>query len=73
MSIVVLFLALGLACVAAQSRPKLSETFETRGIAQVRRNHTVHFGEGTLLESLFVLLAPILTKTRFSFTSQRGG
>merc|ERR1711974_184803 len=40
-------LALAIACAAAQqTRPKLSETFESKGFVQIKHNGTLFFGEG---------------------------
>jgi hypothetical protein len=40
-------LALAVAFAAAQTRPKLSETFHLVGIAHIRHNGSNYFGEST--------------------------
>jgi hypothetical protein len=47
--LVCVVLALAIACAAAQSnvRPKLSETFESKGFVHIKHNGTLYFGEGT--------------------------
>merc|ERR1712093_484543 len=45
--LVCVVLALAIACAAAQqTRPKLSETFESKGFVQIKHNGTLFFGEG---------------------------
>jgi hypothetical protein len=48
--LVCVVLALAIACAAAQqTRPKLSETFESKGFVQIKNNGTLFFGEGMYL------------------------
>ncbi len=61
--LVCVVLALAISCAAAQqTRPKLSETFESKGFVQIKHNGTLFFGEGTHpLPLIFSIIAVFLS------------